>query len=109
MPILSSVDIKNIADSILSVLKKDGTALVQYVQSEASKFAQSFETIGSLYAAQEINQIEATAQLSLQKSAAQTVLTSVEGISGIIAAQAINAGLQAVGDIVNKAIGFTLL
>jgi hypothetical protein len=109
MSILSDADIKNIADAILSVLKKDGAALVQYVQSEAAKFAQSLETIASLYAAGKIDESEAAGQLNLQKSAAQTVLTSVEGISGIIAAQAINQGLQAVGDIVNRAIGFTLL
>lgn len=109
MAILSDSDIGTIVGAMLGVLKKGGTALAQYVQSEATKFAQSIETIGKLYAAGDINQDEAAAQLALQKSASQTVLTSVEGIGLILAAQAINAGLQAVAGIVNKAIGFPLI
>lgn len=109
MAILSSGDVTTIVDAMLGVLKQGGTALAQYVQSEAAKFAQSIETIGSLYASGQIDQAEAAAQLALQKSASQTVLTSVEGIGAILAGQAINAGLQAVAGIVNKAIGFALL
>jgi hypothetical protein len=109
MAILSSENVTSIVDAMLGVLQKGGTALAQYVESEAAKFAQSIETIGELYAKQEISQEEAAAQLALQKSASQTVLISVEGIGVILAGQAINAGLQAVAGIVNKAIGFTLL
>ncbi|MGA2191447.1 MAG: hypothetical protein ABSH33_23265 [Steroidobacteraceae bacterium] len=109
MAILSSANVTTIADAMLGVLNKGGTALAQYVQSEAAKFAQSIETIGQLYASGQIDQSEATAQLALQQSASQTVLTSVEGIGAILAGQAINAGLNAVAGIVNKAIGFALL
>jgi hypothetical protein len=109
MAILSDADLKTIVDAMLGVLKKGGGALEEYVRSEAGKFAQSIETVGKLYARGDIKDDEAKAQLALQKSASQTVLTSVEGIGMILAAQAINAGLQAVAGIVNKAIGFALL
>ncbi len=109
MAILSSADVASIVDAMLGVLKTGGTALAQYAKSEAAKFAQSIETIGSLYASGQIDQQEANAQIALQKSASQTVLTSIEGIGLILAGQAINAGLQAVAGIVNKAIGFALL
>jgi len=109
MAILSSENVASIVDAMLGVLQRGGTALAQYVESEAAKFAQSIETIGVLYAKHEIDQEEAAAQLALQKSASQTVLISVEGIGVILAGQAINAGLQAVAAIMNKAIGFALL
>jgi hypothetical protein len=109
MAILSSGDVSSIANAMLGVLQKGGTALAEYAKSEAAKFAQSIETIGTLYASQQIDQDEAAAQLALQKAASQTVLTSIEGIGVILAGQAINAGLQAVAGIVNKAIGFALL
>jgi hypothetical protein len=109
MTILSGADVTTITNAMLGVLNKGGTALAQYVQSEAAKFAQSIETIGQLYAQGLIKQPEASAQLALQQNASQTVLTSVEGIGLILAGQAINAGLKAVADIVNKAIGFALL
>jgi hypothetical protein len=109
MAILTSADVTTITNAMLGVLNKGGTALLQYVQSEAAKFAQSIETIGQLYAQKLIDQPEASAQITLQQNASQTVLTSAEGIGVVLAGQAINAGLNAVAGIVNKAIGFALL
>jgi hypothetical protein len=109
MAILSDADISTIVNAMLGVLKKGGAVLEQYVQSEAAKFAQSIETVGKLCAGGQISQDEAAAHLALQKSASQTVLTSIEGIGLILAAQAIEAGLQAVATIVNRALCFTLL
>jgi hypothetical protein len=109
MAILSTTNVADIVAAILGVLKTGGAALAKFVQAEATKFQQSIETIGELFLTKEIGQQEANAQLSLQKAAAQNVLTSVEGIGGILAAQAINAGLQVVAAIVNKAIGFALI
>jgi hypothetical protein len=109
MSILSDDDLTTVAGAMLGVLKKGGPDIVAYAESEASKFAASIETITSLYASSQISKDEATAQLQLQKNASQAVLTAVEGITLILATQAINAGLAAVAAIVNKAIGFVLL
>jgi hypothetical protein len=109
MSILTGADVTTIVNAMLGVLKKGGTALAEYVQSEAQKFEQSIETIGKLYASGDIGQDEARAQLALQKQASQTVLTAVEGIGVVLAGQAINAGLQAVAGIVNTALKFPLI
>jgi hypothetical protein len=109
MSILTTADITTIANAMLGVLKTGGPALAQYVEAESQKFAQSLETIGQLFAAGQIGQAEAKAQLAVQEKASQTVLTSAAGIAEILAAQAINAGLQAVAGIVNQALGFALI
>jgi hypothetical protein len=105
MSILTTADITTIANAMLGVLKTGGPALAQYVEAESQKFAQS----GQHFAAGQIGQAEAKAQLAVQEKASQTVLTSAAGIAEILAAQAINAGLQAVAGIVNQALGFALI
>jgi hypothetical protein len=109
MSILTAADIASIANAMLGVLKTGGPALAQYVESEAHKFAQSIETIGQLVATNQIGQPEAEAQLAVQKAATKTVLTSAAGIAELLADQAINAGLEAIAAIVNKALGFALI
>ncbi len=109
MSVISDENIKSIVEAMLGVLNKGGKDLAAYAQAEAAKFAHSIEMIVSLKLAGQIDEQEATLQLNLQKAAARVVLTAVEGITILIAEQALNAGLQAVADIVNKAIGFTLI
>ena len=109
MSILSSDNVLSVANAMFGVLGKGGADILAYVNSESAKFAQSIETIVSLTKSGAISADEAKLQLDLQRNASQTVLSSVEGITAIVAARAINAGLSAIAGIVNTAIGFNIL
>lgn len=98
-----------IAEAMVGVLKDEAPGLVAYARQEARKFAISIETIEALREAGVITADEAEAQVEIQKHATAAVLTSVDGVKRIIAIKAINAGLKAVGGIVNKALGIDLL
>ena len=109
MSVLSDADVQSIVGAMLGVLAKGGKDLAAYAEAEAANFARSIETIAELRLTNQISDEEAALQLAVQKNASQTVLTSIEGIGLLLAAQAINAGLNAVAGIVNKAIGFPLI
>ena len=109
MAVLADQDIAAVATAMLGVLNKGGRDLLQYARTEAENFAHSIETIVDMRAKGEIGEQTAADQLQLQKDASATVLASAAGITQVVAVQAVNAGLAAVGGIVNKAIGFALL
>lgn len=109
MSVLTDANIKTVVNAMLGVLHKTGPDIVAYANAEGNKFAQSIETITALTTSGAITQEEAALHLNLQRAASQTVLSSVEGITAIVAARAINAGLGAIAAIVNKAIGFDIL
>ena len=98
-----------IVGAMRPVLKKHWKDAKDYAEAESRKMAQTLETIAKLRAAGKINQEQAEALLEMQKAAMRAVLLTVEGIGLIAAQNAINAGLGAVRDIVNGAVGFVLL
>jgi hypothetical protein len=83
----------------LAVLKDKGPAVKTFAQGELNKLAQTIATIED----------EARLLLQMQKNAASTVLTATEGMSLLVAEQAINAALDVVRVAVNSALKFALL
>lgn len=84
-------------------------AITTLATGESLKLATTLAQIQTMVNAGQIDHDQAAILLDMQKHASRAVLLSVEGISLIIAEQAINAGLKAISAAVNGAVGFTLL
>jgi hypothetical protein len=95
--------------AINPVLSKYWGDVKDYAETESEKMASTLAKIAELKASNQIDEQQAEALLDMQKHAMQAVLLTVEGIGLIAAQNAINAGLGAIKDVVNKAIGFPLL
>jgi len=95
--------------AVKPVLVKDWGEAAPYAKTEATKIAHTLANIAELRAANQINDDQAAALLDMQKQASQAVLLAIEGIGLIAAQKAINAALAAVRDVVNGALGFSLL
>ena len=93
----------------LAVLKDKGPAVKTFAQGELNKLAQTIATIEEASLAGHISEDEARLLLQMQKHAARTVLTAMEGMSLLVAEQAINAALDVVRVAVNSALKFALL
>lgn len=80
-----------------------------YTKAEVSQFAKRFVEIEKLRKTDGISEERAKSHIEFQKEAWKTVLLAVEGLSLLLIEQAISAALNAIKDIVNTALGFTLL
>ena len=80
-----------------------------YTESEARIFAERFATIARLRAEGKITERRAKLHVEFQKDAWETVLLAVQGLSLLLIEEALNAALDAVKEIVNTAVGFTLI
>jgi len=108
-----SLDANNLIGPMLNAIKpilnKYWDNVKDYAETEAEKMAKTLANITELFVAKKIDDQQAQALIDMQKHAMQAVLLAVEGIGLIAAQNAINAALGAVKDVVNKAIGFSLL
>lgn len=108
-----SLDVTELGRSILEAFKgilKDSWATVkEYAKGEAKKLAQTLAQITKLYVTQQVSEAEASVLLEMHKNAARAVFLTIEGIGLITAQRAIDAGLAAVAQVVNGAIGFPLI
>lgn len=84
-------------------------ATQRYFESESRIFAERFASIAALHAEGLISEARARSHVRFQKEAWETVLLAVAGLNQIMVEQALNAALNAVNDVVNKAVGFALL
>jgi len=91
------------------VLKEKWPAVKNYGQAEFEKLAKTLVQIETLRVAHKISDAEASALLEMQKNTARAVMLALEGMSLLLVEQAINAALAAVKDMVNTALGITLL
>jgi len=98
-----------ITNAVKPVLGKYWSDVREYAVSEGEKMAKTLATITALHVSKKINDQQAQVLLDMQKHSMQVVLLANEGIGAAAAQSAINAGLGAVKDVVNKAIGFALL
>jgi hypothetical protein len=107
------MDAGNIADTILTAMKGvlagSWESVAGLAAGEAQKLAQTLISIETMSAEGTTTPAQATILLDMQTHATRAVLLSVEGIGLLVAQQAIDAGLTAVGTIVDKAVGFTLI
>jgi hypothetical protein len=97
------------AAAALGVLKDKGPAVKTFAEGEFAKLAQTIATIEQGRLLGTIKEDEAVLLLDMQKHATRTVLAAVEGMSLLVAEQAINAALDVVRVAVNTALKFALL
>jgi hypothetical protein len=108
-----SLNVDDIAQKMLGAAKgvvADKWPTTQkYLESETKMFAQRLASIEQMKLAGVISENRAKLHVEFQKEAWETVLLAVEGMTQLLVEQALNAALNVVKDIVNKAIGFALL
>jgi hypothetical protein len=110
MPALNIEDaLRKMAEAASAVLKGKWPVVRSYAETEFKKLAETLALIIREKETGAITEEEAAILLDMQKQATRAVLTAVEGLGVLAAEEAINAALGAVKDIVNRAIGWTLL
>ena len=90
-------------------LRAGGPKVLSYAQTEFSKIAETIASIEAQTVTGSITRDEAALLLDMQKNATRAVLAAVEGMSLILAEEAINAALRAIQGVVNAAVHFTLI
>jgi len=91
------------------VFNEKWPAVKNYAEAEFEKLAKTLVQIETLRVEHKISDAEASALLEMQKNTARAVMLALEGMSLLVVEQAINAALAAVKDMVNTALGITLL
>lgn len=80
-----------------------------YAENESLNMANKLLMIEALKLTGKITKDEALLHIEIQKSAFRTVLLSIKGLGLITVENTINAALDAVAGVVNKAIGWKVL
>lgn len=108
-----ALNIQDVADALFAavkpVLAKSWDQVQEFAKTESAKLAQTLASIERLKLSGQIDEGQSQALLDMQKQAMQAVLLTVEGIGLVTAQNAINAALGAVKDLVNGALGFSLI
>lgn len=81
----------------------------EFAIKEMKNLAETLAMIGRLRLTGEITEKESELQLRIQKNAALSVLTAIEGISILMAEEAIESALDIVREAVNRFLGFALI
>jgi orotate phosphoribosyltransferase-like protein len=95
--------------AFVTSLKTSSSQLKALAAAEAEKFAVSLATIARLLAAGEVDQEEAEVLIGIQKSATESVLSSLAGVSAVAARRATRAALTSVVASVDSVIGIPLI
>jgi hypothetical protein len=93
----------------LPLLANDAQEAGSFAKTEFLKIAQTIAGINEQVAAGEINQQQAELLLDMQTLASRNVLLTLKGLDLLAVEDAINAALGAVKEVVNTALGFTLI
>jgi hypothetical protein len=110
-----AINFDEIASAMLAAMRPILTGAWQnvagFASMEARKLAVTFVDIEAMLGSNppQVSRAVADALIDSQKQAAQAVLQAVEGVGIIAAQQAVNAAVNAVSGIVNKAVGFALV
>lgn len=95
--------------AFITSLKTDSVRLKALAAAEAEKFALSLATIAQLLTDGEIDQEEADVLIAIQRSATESVLASLAGVSAVAARRATSAALTSVVASVDTVIGLPLV
>lgn len=108
-----SLNLEQLSQAMISAAKGQVAdkwpQIKDYAKQEAKKLAENFVLIEKLKLTQEISNEQAELMHQMQKNATKAVLLSVQGMTTLMAEQALNAALNAVKETVNGALNFTLL
>jgi hypothetical protein len=91
------------------VLKERAPKMRPIVEAEFKKIAQTLALVEAELGAGEISREEAALLIDMQKSATRSVLLMSQGLSLLVAEQAINTALDVVRTAVNTAAGVKIL
>lgn len=108
-----SLDLEQLSQAMLTAAKgqvaENWPQIKDYAEQEAKKLAENLVLIEKLKLTQQISDEQAKLMHQMQRNATQAVLLSVQGMTELMAEQALNAALDAVKETVNAALNFTLL
>jgi hypothetical protein len=106
-------DVEQLVEQMLSAaagpLKAGGPKVLGFARTQFAEIAQTIAAIKKQTSTGEISQAEATFLLDMQEQASRAALATVEGMSLIMAEQAINAALNGIKDVINTAVRFPLI
>jgi hypothetical protein len=100
---------KDMFTAAFGVLRDRAPQIKALAESECKKIAQTLVTIEIELAKGEISREEGALLIEMQKSATRSVLLMTQGVSLLIAEQALNSALDVVRATVNAAAGVKLL
>ncbi|WP_295453195.1 hypothetical protein [uncultured Thiodictyon sp.] len=110
---MTPINVNDVAHQMLvaaqGVLKDKWPEVQNFATSEAKKFAQSMADIQVWKGLHQITEEQAQSLTRLHQRSMKMVFTSLEGISLAMAEKAINAALDVVRAVVNKAIGWKVI
>ena len=108
-----ALDIQQLLTPMLNaakgVLGNKWPGIQNYAESEFKKIGQNILDIEKNTLQGNYSENQVRILFDIQRNATKTVLLTLEGMTLIMTEQAINAALGAIRDVVNKAIGFTLI
>lgn len=109
---MNEQQVKDIIGKITNALKvalgEKWDEAQDFAESEAKKFAQNIAEIALWKETGKITEEQGKVLLRMHQRSMKMVLTALEGISLVLAEQAINAAIDAIGDIINGIIGWDL-
>jgi predicted transcriptional regulator len=110
---MPGIDLGNLLPAMLKAAEGSlGTswgAVRDYAKMEFTKIVQTIADIDQMKRDGKITLEEAQSLLDMQKHATRAVMLAVETMGVVAVEKAINAALGAVRDVVNKAVGWSLL
>jgi len=109
---MNEQQVKDIIGKITNALKvalgEKWDEAQDFAESEAKKFAQNIAEIALWKETGKITEEQGKVLIRMHQRSMKMVLTALEGISLVLAEQAINAAIDAIGDIINGIIGWDL-
>ena len=90
-------------------LGEDWPDAKDWAKPEIQRLARVLVDIGKLVSQEKVTPAEAKALLNIHRNTTQTVMLTMRGMGLIAVENAVNAGIGAIRDIVNTAVGFRLV
>ena len=97
-----------ITDAVKVTLGEKWNEAQDFAESESKKFAQNIAEIAFWKETGKITEEQGKVLLRMHQRSMKMVLTALEGISLVLAEKAINKAIDAIGDLVNRIIGWDL-
>ncbi len=110
---MADIDLSELLPKMLEaakgVLKKKWPDAKGYAESEFRKLQETVQFIEGEVLAGRMTEERARQHFAMQKRTAIQVLLAIKGLGQLAAEAAINAALDVVKDVINKAVGFALI
>lgn len=108
MSLLPNNAVTTIGNAILGVAIPGGISLAQYVQDEAANYKACCESIAHLRMTGVIDNSTAIDTLKAFEHTQEHILQNAHLMTKLLADQVVDAGLRAIGGVLNAAIGIKL-